>query len=1653
MAFKLLQVLVRVLSIIYSYKILVSIMDFPEMIGPYPILKKLGQGSFSEVYLTGTEPALALKCLKNNLPEHDHQISAFKNEFQLLKNLNHPNITRILDFGHDKNLFHFYFTTEYIAGQTIFQATANRDMDFILNLFVQCLRALNYLHAHHITHFDIKADNVLVTNAQEPQIKIIDFGLANFSFKGTLMGTPSYMAPEIIERRQPDQRADIYSLGVLFYYCLTRQNPFAEKKIGDTLKKQLHHQALSPSKIDKKIPSFLDEIVLKMLSKSPQHRQHSAGEILRDFKLYLKLPEIETRETLLSYLPEEGELIGRKTQWQNWLKIFSDFTSDRQIRVLHICGETGTGKTRFVNEMRYDAEVKGLEVLVVPTTNLAEFSTRLSRKSSPHPKLILIDSLEAVANFHGEGRLVTMLAKLLCEAPALIVTTSSQPKPPEDFLNLDARAQLIRLENFSTTELEEYLSRVVGSPHLPKKLLEGIRQRTQGNPLLVTEILRALILGGGLFDSHGRLSSSTLDEIGIDFDKARSEKLKILFEEQIKKLSPRQQELLNIFATARETLNMAQIVELVNNEDVSGDLAVLLKLEFVIRQGAGFCLRHDTLAAFVQEDLAPQKRRAFHERLAKVCEKDETRAWHLINGSNKKLILETLDLWGEKYLKMADPRATSFYESALANLEKLPESCDPGTIIKIKLKLAEALLMWHRGTEALALLETLHPLIQKLPPGIQQRDIEIDFLIRQGCTLQKTGESEPAFECFEKAISLADQKPLNISKKLVAQNLRAALFLEQGQSKKAADIFTESKKIWEELAPEEQKLVSNNDLGMVYLAEQKFDAAILEFKNQLKFVSQIQDGLLTCRSHYNLALAHLGLTQNDEAVIHFEKAIHHAKAIRNLEILFRAYNGLGNIFRECDPQRALKDYEHALELAEVREDLSGILAIRLNIALVLSQTNTGKSLSAITQLIRYLRQKNKTEFDWMILCRAELEWAELLRRGKKFSEALVQIHKAREISELHQNAFLFWILMAHVDLFLDTGDPQKAQSLLDEARPHIQNPEEQREFDTRLKKIQQVESLPKPDDTLTEDPHEPFAHLTEDMNMNPYKYILKINKFINTETDLNFVLKTVLSHAIEICRAESGAILLLDENDELKMKAHLNLSKPEEVGAFSQSIARQAIESGQWLSTHDALHDQRFENEASIVGLNLKSVLCLPIRSKNKTVGALYLENRHRARAFEELDIEVLEAFCDQVGIAIENATRFENLQNKISHIRDGIPNAGSSKNRYSKDGLIGHSEPMLRVFALMDKIADTDLSVYIHGPSGTGKELVARAHHEHSARQGHKFVSINCGAIPANLIESELFGHKAGAFTGATRDKAGLIEEAHGGTLFLDEIGELELGVQVKLLRVLQEQEFRRLGATQSLKVNVRVISASNRDLEKMLGEGKFREDLFYRLCQIRLDLPPLKERREDIPEIVTHILRKHKPDQELSLSPSLMKIFFDYDWPGNIRELENLLRVATALAGGKVIDENALPPHHPLGRKISTFPKAGQNPVAMINRAPAISIDAHNIYDPAKSWYDYEKIITAKSFEKNGFKTKETARELGIPLPTLFKKIKNWNLRDRDNPVWQESFHHTTGKNLKSYQKEIFSAATKSSGDKVYQAIASLKVSPGYFYKVIKA
>jgi DNA-binding NtrC family response regulator len=362
----------------------------------------------------------------------------------------------------------------------------------------------------------------------------------------------------------------------------------------------------------------------------------------------------------------------------------------------------------------------------------------------------------------------------------------------------------------------------------------------------------------------------------------------------------------------------------------------------------------------------------------------------------------------------------------------------------------------------------------------------------------------------------------------------------------------------------------------------------------------------------------------------------------------------------------------------------------------------------------------------------------------------------------------------------------------------------------------------------------------------------------------------------------------------------------------------------------------------------------------------------------------------ETVAVVVRKAAEFHRLRQENHLLRRAV------REQYRLEQLVGVSEPMQQVLEFVQKVADSDSTVMIQGESGTGKELVARMLHFNSLRRDRPLVPMNCGAIPENLLESELFGHEKGAFTGATHARMGRFELAHGGTIFLDEIGELSLPLQVKLLRVLQEREFERVGGNRTIHVDVRIIAATNQDLEIMVEEKRFRQDLFYRLNVIPIVIPPLRERRTDIPLLIDHFLTRFnqsKHTEVIGLDDEALRLLTEYDWPGNIRELENMMERLTVLKKQGILSSEDLP--QKISRR-SIIPDLKEQFIRLSEDGIHLSREVEQ----------YEKHLIMEALKKANGVTARAAQLLHLNRTTLVEKLKRKGVDPRSQvetlPLW---------------------------------------------------
>jgi len=399
--------------------------------------------------------------------------------------------------------------------------------------------------------------------------------------------------------------------------------------------------------------------------------------------------------------------------------------------------------------------------------------------------------------------------------------------------------------------------------------------------------------------------------------------------------------------------------------------------------------------------------------------------------------------------------------------------------------------------------------------------------------------------------------------------------------------------------------------------------------------------------------------------------------------------------------------------------------------------------------------------------------------------------------------------------------------------------------------------------------------------------------------------------AIEHAGAARG-LLILSRGDGQQMEAEattigdkvLVRRKEAALSALPQSIINYVVRTHEFVILDDASSQNRFA-DTYLSEHKARSILCLPLITQGKLVGVLYLENNLAPRVFTPSRIAVLKVLASQAATSLESTRLYSEIRER--EVQEKRYLEQEIRGQMNFEEIVGNSPALERVLQLVETVAPSDSTVLVLGETGTGKELIARAIHDRSRRKDRTFVKVNCAAIPTGLLESELFGHEKGAFTGAISQKIGRLELADQGTLFLDEVGDVPIEIQPKLLRALQEREFERLGSTRTRRVNIRLIAATNRDLEKMIAAREFRSELYYRLNVFPIRMPPLRERTEDIPLLATYFVQKFAKQMQKKIDTipaAIMQALTTWEWPGNIRELENFMERAVILTRGRSLE-----------------------------------------------------------------------------------------------------------------------------------------------------
>ena len=599
-------------------------------------------------------------------------------------------------------------------------------------------------------------------------------------------------------------------------------------------------------------------------------------------------------------------------------------------------------------------------------------------------------------------------------------------------------------------------------------------------------------------------------------------------------------------------------------------------------------------------------------------------------------------------------------------------------------------------------------------------------------------------------------------------------------------------------------------------------------------------------------------------------------------------------------------------------------------------------------------------FEQAIECRRESKgdhWARALLMAGEFYIECGNMTKAQEYIEAAKQAFG----EMEMSYFLEKTEVLLNQLSRDEADrgkdvvPTIQSGESSRGEDSAPTRSSEISV-----DTLSVD---------------RLSLLYDVSRELTTERDVKVLLDRTLGNLLAVYPAERVVVAIKNETPKgfLIDAVRYHNVEADDAEELSRGVIRRAIETNEPVLSMDAQADDRLNQYQSVIDYDIRSVLCVPLfHVKEGVIGALYVDHRGMGNAFFEADQTFLQAFANLVGMALVNARMYEQLEEKAQYLQQQV------ESRYQLDDLVGQSDAMQAIYQLIDRAAKSDIPVLVQGETGTGKELAARAIHYNSRRKDQRFLSQNCATLSPELLQSELFGHKKGAFTGATENHEGIFEAANGGTVFLDEIADAPPQLQRSLLRVLQEGEVRRVGETEDRKVDVRIIAATNRDLKQEVENDSFREDLYYRLHGIQIDMPPLREHLEDVPLLAEHLLIRAKDEANKSvgeLTVGAIKALKNYNWPGNVRELENEIQLAVALAD----EDGDITP--------DLFSEAFGQVVS------DVSVEFQGYLQDRMQ--EFEKQEVRDALEKYEGNITHTARELGITRAGLQKKINRLGLR----------------------------------------------------------
>lgn len=863
------------------------------------------------------------------------------------------------------------------------------------------------------------------------------------------------------------------------------------------------------------------------------------------------------------------------------------------------------------------------------------------------------------------------------------------------------------------------------------------------------------------------------------------------------------------------------------------------------------------------------------------------------------------------------------------------------------------------------------------------------------------GKLEAAEKHMEKAVKLKVKLGFHSSAADSLNNLGVVRWTK-GDMDGAERAYRHALEEFEEAGDRGGIAAIRTNLGLVEWTRGEWEAALKNYDDAYVIQEEIGDQAALARLDNMIGVAQEHLGNWKRALVHFRRHLRFCQSRRDKKGVAVSLNSLGSLLLKTGAHdEARGAFDRCLRLRQEVEDLEGEGLCLLNLAMVKLETKdlTG-ALDDIGRCIRIFRSEGiekdlGTAYRVKAEIYLEMGWHQKASRAAKSAFDLsTQAEDRLELSQIHR------VLAA-----LQGSDANKKEEHYRKSISVAGSLDARYELGKAL--LAYGRFLLSSDGRLGEaverlrDATEIFEHLGAARDLKTAQEacsdavsriagmrgfgagliqvsaLNEVAALIGSITDLPEFYQTVVGTMVSLLGAERGLLLLSAEGGkklEVAAQSSMDSATVEDATMLSRSVVKEAMSKGAPVICDDAFTDPRFNQNRSVVLNNIHSLLCVPLKLRDEVLGTLYVDSRLDKRLFSRDDVPFVATLANMMAVAIENARYHDDIMRENLHLRSEVLGDHGLSN------IIGRSPGMLDVLKTISKVGETDSTVLIEGETGTGKELVAHAIHYRSKRSGRRFLTIDCGALPESLLESELFGHQKGSFTGALSNKKGLFEVGDGGTVFLDEIGDAPPSVQSRLLRVLEQSEVRRIGDTKYRKVNVRIVCATNKDLDREVRAGRFRKDLFFRLNVLRMKVPPLRERQEDIPLLAGHFIERMEGElgKEIGgITPDAVRTLIAYHWPGNVRQLLNeMARACTLVPESSRITRQDLSPTV-RGRKDAD---SEQQSLALV-------------------MLGIEKRIIAESLRRNSWNRSKASRELGLSRQGLLNKMRRHGLTGKES------------------------------------------------------